>query len=138
MSFVCETLQQTQPSVEFVMDKMLVSICFKSGNPMKQFENLFSQKHIENFCQRWNISELALFGSILRDDFSLESDIDVLVSFDQSSQTTLFDMVRMQDELSDLFERNVDLISRKGIEQSKNSLRREEIINSLEVVYAAG
>ena len=96
-----------------------------------------SRREIADFCQRWQVTELALFGSALRDDFSLESDVDVLVSFDGGARRTLFDMSRMEEELEIMFGRQVDLISRRGIEMSRNHLRREAILESAEVIYGA-
>lgn len=92
---------------------------------------------LDAFCRRWQIVELSLFGSILRDDFRPDSDIDILVSFAPGSRHTLFDMVRMKEELAILFGRKVDLVSRRGIESSRNYLRRNEILKSAEVLYAA-
>lgn len=92
---------------------------------------------IVEFCQRWKITEFALFGSVLRDDFRPDSDIDVLVKFAADASWTLLDHVDMQDELQAILGRNVDLISRKGIERSRNKIRRKEILESAEVYYAA-
>jgi len=89
------------------------------------------------FGKRWQISELALFGSVLRDDFGPESDIDVLVSFLPEAEHGLFDMVNMEEELSQLLGRKVDLVSRRGIERSRNYIRRRAILDSAEVIYAA-
>ena len=89
------------------------------------------------FCEGWQVSELALFGSVMRDDFGPESDVDVLVSFDPGARRTLFDMVRMEDELSRLFGRKVDLITRAAIESSRNYIRRKAILESAQIVYAA-
>jgi hypothetical protein len=89
------------------------------------------------FCHRWQITELALFGSVLREDFRPESDVDVLVRFDPKARHTLFDMVHMQEDLQLILGRQVDLISRRGIEASRNYLRKNAILNSAEVVYAA-
>ncbi|MCY4113779.1 MAG: nucleotidyltransferase family protein [Chloroflexi bacterium] len=88
------------------------------------------------FCEHWQISELALFGSVLRDDFGPESDIDVLVSFLPEAEHGLFDMVNMEEELSQLLGRKVDLVSRRGIERSRNYIRRRAILDSAEVIYA--
>ena len=71
---------------------------------------------IADFCERWQVTELALFGSVLRDDFTSESDVDVLVSFDGDAGPTLFDMSHMEEELESIFGRRVDLVSRRGIE----------------------
>lgn len=89
------------------------------------------------FCKRWRISELALFGSVLRDDFHAGSDVDVLVRFAPQAHPTLFDLVRMQAELSRIFNRKVDLIERAAIEQSRNHLRRQAILQSVETIHAA-
>ncbi|GFE67484.1 nucleotidyltransferase family protein [Chroococcus sp. FPU101] len=94
-------------------------------------------EQIKNFCDRWNITEFALFGSVLRDDFRSDSDIDVLVTFTPESHHTLFDLVQMENELKNIFKRDVDLISRRGIERSLNYLRRHEILSSAQVIYAA-
>jgi hypothetical protein len=89
------------------------------------------------FCRRWQIVELAFFGSVLRENFGPDSDVDVLVQFDPAGEHTLFDMVRMQEELKAIIGREVDLVSRRGIEASRNYMRREAILNSAEVVYGA-
>jgi predicted nucleotidyltransferase len=80
----------------------------------------------------------ALFGSVLRDDFRRESDVDVLVTFGPDSRWTLFDIVRIQDDLSDLLGRKVDLIERKAVERSENYIRRHHILESLRPIYVAG
>jgi len=102
-------------------------------------KNLFSIPHkkIEAFCARWNISELALFGSALRTDFRPDSDVDVLVSFTPDAKISLFDMVHMQDELKSIFGHEVDLVSKKGVESSRNYLRRKTILESARVIHIA-
>ena len=92
---------------------------------------------IAAFCERWQLAELALFGSVLRDDFSPDSDIDVLVRFDPKARPTLLDIARMQDELTRLFGRQADLVERTAVETSRNYIRRKAILESAEVVYAA-
>lgn len=92
---------------------------------------------IAEFCAKWEISEFALFGSVLRDDFHPDSDVDVLVTFAPSSKWTLFDHIDMQDELKAMLGREVDLVSRHGIERSANYIRRKAILDSAEVLYAA-
>jgi hypothetical protein len=92
---------------------------------------------IADFCQRWKITEFAFFGSVLRDDFRPDSDVDILVTFDPDAHRTLFDMVDMQDELEAMFGRKVDLVSKRGIERSRNYLRRKAILNSAQIIYAA-
>ncbi|MEJ2586797.1 MAG: nucleotidyltransferase family protein [Deltaproteobacteria bacterium] len=90
---------------------------------------------VEAFCRRWQIKELSIFGSVLREDFRPDSDVDVLVRFNPEARHTLFDLARMQEELQQILGRNVDLVSRRGIEMSRNYIRRRAILNSAQVVY---
>ncbi len=92
---------------------------------------------LANFCQRHGIQKLSAFGSVLREDFGPDSDVDVLVEFVPDARRTLFDLLHMQDELKGLFGRKVDLVSRRGLESSRNYLRRKAILDSAEVIYAA-
>lgn len=97
----------------------------------------FDSDKLREFCLRWNITELALFGSVVRDDFGPESDVDVLISFAPEVRWTLLDHVQMRDELMELFGRDVDLLTRRSVERSRNYLRRKEILGSAQVVYAS-
>ena len=92
---------------------------------------------IAAFCKRWQVTELALFGSVLRDDFGPKSDVDVLVRIDPRARHTLLDIVQMQDELSVALGREVDLIERTAIETSPNYIRRKAILQSAQTIYAA-
>src|SRR3990172_9239835 len=92
---------------------------------------------IADFCRRWKITEFALFGSVLRDDFRPDSDLDVLVTFAPDAGWSLFDHVTMQDELKAIFGRTVDLVSRRGLERSQNYVRRKAILKSAEAIYVA-
>ncbi|MCX7001051.1 MAG: nucleotidyltransferase domain-containing protein [Candidatus Sumerlaeota bacterium] len=94
-------------------------------------------QRIEEFCRKWKISELALFGSALRDNFSPDSDYDFLVRFTLEADWSLLDHVQMETELKELLGREVDLVSRRAIEQSRNWIRRKAILDSAEVIYAA-
>lgn len=91
------------------------------------------RKKIAEFCQRWKIIEFALFGSVLRDDFRPDSDVDILVTFDLDAQWSLFDLVQMQEELKEMLGRNVDLVEKKGL---RNPFRRHIILKTRQVVYA--
>ena len=89
---------------------------------------------IADFCRRWSITELALFGSILRADFHSDSDVDLLVTFAPEAQWSLLDLVQMQDELRELFRRNVDLVEAAAL---RNPYRRRAILSEKEVIFAA-
>lgn len=103
----------------------------------KELPVKISKEKISEFCKKWQVKEFALFGSVLRDDFKPDSDIDVLVDFEQDSGRTLFDLVDMIDELKNIFGRDVDLLTRKAVERSRNYIRRKEILSSAEVVYVS-
>lgn len=89
------------------------------------------------FCERWGVLTLALFGSVLRDDFKPDSDIDVLAEFKQEMHHTLLDLARMEEELQAILGREVDLVERADIVQSRNYIRRKAILESVETIYAA-
>lgn len=90
------------------------------------------REQITEFCERWKITEFALFGSVLREDFGPESDIDVLVTFDPNASWSLFDLVRMDEEAAAIFGRKVDLVERRLVEESDNYLRRDGILGRRE------
>jgi predicted nucleotidyltransferase len=93
---------------------------------------------IVDFCRRWRISELALFGSVLRDDFNPDSDLDVLVTFAPEANWSLLDHLRMEQELARILNRKIDLFTKRAVELSHNWIRRQEILNTAEVIYDAG
>ncbi len=93
------------------------------------------QDEIASFCERWQVATLALFGSVLRDDFGPESDIDVPIEFEKDARHSLFDMVGMEEALKRIFGREVDLVSRRGIERNQNYLRRKAILGSAEIIH---
>lgn len=95
----------------------------------------YSLAEIERFCKRWQVTEFAFFGSVLRSDFQGESDVDVLVSFAPGAPWSLFELIRMEDELSEIFGRKVDLVEREGL---RNPYRRKHILSNREVIYEAG
>ncbi|AFY62056.1 nucleotidyltransferase family protein [Synechococcus sp. PCC 6312] len=104
----------------------------------QRIQTLVDLNQIPGLCQRWKIKELAIFGSALRDDFNPDqSDVDLLISFTEDAHWTLFDWVDMQDDFEQIFHRKVDLVSRRGIEDSQNVNRRESILNSSQVIYVA-
>ncbi len=96
-----------------------------------------SKAQIADFCRRWRISEFALFGSALREDFRPDSDLDILVTFAPEADWSLLDQVQMEQELAQLFQRKIDLYTKQAVEQNHNWLRRREILNTAQVIYAA-
>jgi len=93
---------------------------------------------LESLCKKWKITELALFGSVLRDDFGPESDVDVLVVFADDAEWSYFDWPAMQDDLSELFGgRKIDLLTKKGVRGSRNPWKKHEILSNAQQVYPA-
>ena len=96
-----------------------------------------SPQIIEEFCRRWKISRLAVFGSAVRGKLRADSDIDLLVTFASDADWSMFDHYRMEDELVKLLGREVDLVSKKAIEENPNPIFRREILASAKEIYAA-
>ncbi|MBD0344350.1 MAG: nucleotidyltransferase domain-containing protein [Coleofasciculus sp. Co-bin14] len=92
-------------------------------------------KSLTKLCQHWQIVELSLFGSILREDFNADSDIDVLVKFSEEARITFFDFDVIEQQLSQLFQRPVDVVTKQAIEQSHNPIRRKNILDNSKVIY---
>ena len=96
-----------------------------------------SQEEIAAFCRKWEITELALFGSVLREDFRDDSDVDVLVTFAAKTSWDFTQLAEMRKELEGVLGREVDLVERRLVEQSKNYIRRKHILTHAEPVYVA-
>ena len=95
------------------------------------------QQEVVAYCRRWQITELALFGSVLREDFTQDSDVDVLVRFHPRAGHSLFDLGRMEEELSGILGRPVDLVERTAVERSRNYPRRRAVLQAAQVIHAA-
>jgi uncharacterized protein len=94
------------------------------------------QNNIAAYCDRWRVQELSLFGSVLTDNFTSDSDIDVLVTFVPSAKWSLLDLVQAERELSGVLGKPVDLVERSVIEQSANWIRRRSILANTKTIYA--
>jgi hypothetical protein len=101
---------------------------------MAQYKIAIPMDKIIEFCRKWKISEFALFGSVLRDDFRPDSDVDVLINFAEDANWSLYDRIDMADELKEIFGRDVDLVTKKGL---RNPFRRHSILTTKKVLYAA-
>ena len=99
------------------------------GRPLEIDSELISE-----FCRKWRVVELSIFGSALRKDFGPDSDVDVLVSLEPDAPWSLFEWLDMIDELKQMFGRDVDLVEVSGL---RNPFRRHEILNHRQVLYAA-
>jgi predicted nucleotidyltransferase len=91
------------------------------------------ENKVAEFCQRWQIKELSIFGSALRDDFQPESDVDVLVVFEENAPWGLFDLMRAEEDLEQILGREVDLVEKSTV---RNPFRRHHILSYREVIYA--
>ena len=100
----------------------------------QSFAVTIPEDDIAKFCQRWKVEQFYLFGSVLRDDFTNDSDIDVMVQFFPDARIG-WDIVTMEEELEAIFNRRVDLTTKQGIEESDNWLRRRNILDSATLIY---
>ncbi len=105
--------------------------------PQQVRDAITSRFAIAEFCQRWQIKEFYLFGSVLREDFRRDSDIDIMVSFEADAPWGLLEFVRIKRELETLLGREVDLVTKKSIEQSHNWIRQQEILGTAQLVYVS-
>jgi predicted nucleotidyltransferase len=103
---------------------------------MMSFVESIPKKEIHRFCKRWQVRELALFGSALRADFNPESDVDVLVYFNGAANWGLLDHVQMRLDLKAIFKRKVDLVTRRALEQTQNGLLRQRILKTAKTIFA--
>ena len=94
-------------------------------------------KKIADFCEKWKVSKLSVFGSITRGELRPDSDIDLLVTFRNDADWTMFDHFNMEEELSQIFGREVDLVNIKALEENENPIYQREIIGSARQIYAA-
>jgi len=91
------------------------------------------KEKIKEFCLKWNVVEFSLFGSILRDDFDTESDVDILISLSEKADLDLYDWITMIEELEEIFGREVDLVEKSTL---RNPFRRHSILTNREIIYA--
>ena len=94
-------------------------------------------EQITDFCKRWKISEPSLFGSVLRDDFRPDSDLDVLVKFTAEARWSLFELVTIENELSKILNRKVDLVECEAVISSPNYIRQKNILQNAQILYKA-
>jgi predicted nucleotidyltransferase len=94
-------------------------------------------ERIAEFCRGWKIRRLAVFGSFVRGELRPGSDIDLLVTFSPDADWTMFDHFAMEEELSHLFGREVDLVSVRAVEENPNPISRQQILDSARQIYAA-
>jgi len=92
------------------------------------------RERLAEFCRKWRVKELSIFGSALRGDFGPDSDVDVLVELEEDPPWDAFDWVDMTDALRDIFGRDVDLVDKAAI---RNPFRRHNILRTRQVIYAA-
>lgn len=107
------------------------------GGPETRMRIPIPHEQIQAFCRQHRIHRLALFGSVLREGFRSDSDVDVLVDFEEDAEPGLFELVGIQDELSAILGHPVDLVERKAVERSENYIRRRHILSTAETVYVA-
>jgi hypothetical protein len=116
---------------------MLDKPMLDTKNTQFQVRSGLSEVTIAQVCQQWGILELGVFGSVLREDFRLDSDIDFLLTFKPNVPQGLMTLVEVKNVLEQLTGRSIDLVLRQSVEQSDNWIRRQEILNTVQVLYGS-
>ncbi|EAZ92482.1 nucleotidyltransferase family protein [Crocosphaera chwakensis] len=106
----------------------------KSSNFIQQRLKL-SPIDITNICEQWKIKKMSLFGSILREDFNHNSDIDILIQFAPYARQGLLTLAKLKHHLEDMTQRSVDIVVQESVENSENWIRKEEILNTAQIIY---
>ncbi len=104
-------------------------------NPTIQTRLGLTSQEIGNFCQQWGITKMALFGSILREDFRADSDIDLLITFAPDARQGLLTLAKMKHELEFRLNRSIDLVPEASIQMSDNWIRQREILSTAQTIY---
>ena len=94
-----------------------------------------SSQDVASFCQKWGIIKMALFGSILRNDFRADSDIDLLITFAPNARQGLLTLAKIKYELESRLNRSIDLVPEASIQMSDNWMRQREILSSAQTIY---
>lgn len=98
--------------------------------------DVLSPEFLAEFCERYQIEELAVFGSAIREDFRPDSDVDFLVTYASDKRREPWFGLPEQDEMEELLGRKVDWLTKKTVERSRNPFFRREVLNHYEVLYA--
>lgn len=104
---------------------------------MVDIRTLLPPGRIAEFCRTWKVTELSVFGSVLREDFRPDSDVDFLIAFAGDAEWSLFDHARMELELEAMIGRRVQVLTRRCVEASENPIRRREILRTARSIYRA-
>lgn len=91
---------------------------------------------IADFCRRWSIATLEVFGSVLRDDFRPDSDVDFIAKYLPEANWSLLDRVHMKHELGDMLDRDVDLLNRRALEHGRQTSRAAAILAKAQLLQA--
>lgn len=104
-------------------------------NPTIQTRLGLSSQDVATFCQQWGITKMALFGSILRDDFRADSDIDLLITFAPDARQGLLTLAKIKHELESRLQRPIDLVPEASIQMSDNWIRQRDILSTAQTIY---
>jgi uncharacterized protein len=121
-------IQIGQP--HFLLKAMLTEL-----DPTLAIRLNMSNEAVSVFCQKWGIVSMALFGSVLRSDFSQDSDIDFLIAFNSETRQGLLTLARVKHELEFILKHSVDIAVKASIEGSDNWIRRHEILTTARTIY---
>ena len=107
-------------------------------NPQLQERLGLSEEEIAQFCQQWQITEMALFGSILKEKYPSTSDIDIMICLEPEARHGLLALAAIKHELEDRTGRQIDIAIKESVENSENWIRRQDILNTAQLIYEQG
>lgn len=130
-----KSIDKNEDKIIFVLKKMLFRVGFIMGILEKLEKNgvHLSYEDVVRICEKYQLSELSVFGSVIRDDFGVDSDVDILISYENVWNNDPFDDLHIKWEFKELLNREIDIVDKDGL---KNPIRREEILSTCEVIYA--
>lgn len=114
---------------------VLSAMLLLDQNPTIQTRLGLSSQDVATFCQQWDIAKMALFGSILRDDFRADSDIDLLITFAPDARQGLLTLAKIKHELESRLQRPIDLVPEASIQMSDNWIRQRDILSTAQTIY---
>jgi predicted nucleotidyltransferase len=118
----------------FIIGYSFVGWLMKTIEKLQKNGIFLNYNNMVNLCEKYHINELSIFGSSIQDNFTQDSDVDILVSFDKNFEITLFDIMDLEIEFAQLLNRKVDIVEKDSL---KNPIRKSKILSTREIIYAA-
>jgi prevent-host-death family protein len=123
--------------IEICRNGRIIAVLMPPPPEVRTEKPTYDPRRLARICKKHHIAKVALFGSMLRDDFGPDSDVDLLIDPEPGQLETLLTYFAAEEAFTDLFGRRIDLVKRALVEQSPDSVRKQAILNSAKVIYAS-